>query len=85
VVVCRHCGVAIGVARKGGFVHLDGLPDGVDEHEAVPVDQQEYTAVMNDSAELRVKIEELIRHHGMFHPLSDCQFADRARAMLRVL
>lgn len=85
LVVCKYCGVSVAQNRVEVWVHLDGLPDGFDEHYAEPADQRAFIDDADQGAEIRVKVEELIRHHGMYHPLSDCQFTDRVRALMRVL
>jgi len=40
--VCQICGVPVGQARPGRWIHVDDLPEGAQEHEALPVDRVEF-------------------------------------------
>lgn len=82
--VCRLDGVELVQSRSGLWFHTDAIPQGVDpDHDTIPVDQDLYTATVEARADIKRAVEELILHHAVSHPLSDCQFAQRAIAALK--
>lgn len=85
MVVCTTCGVAIGLSGDGScWWHLDGYPEDVPNHDAEPVEESVYQKKQEAFTDTRILVEELIRHHTTFHPMSDCNFSTRVLAALRV-
>lgn len=82
--VCVLDGVPVGLSRSGRFVHLDEVPMDVEPHEVKEVVVAtlwvEETARQNNLAMIAA---EMLQHHGVIHPASDCEFSRRLEAALR--
>lgn len=83
--VCKVDGVAVAESRAGRLVHLDELPAGVDpDHEIELVELSALEAEELARTNLHTLAAELIAHHVVMHPMSDCAFASKLAVALRV-
>ena len=78
MMVCAVDGVDIATNYAGVWVHTDGLPKGVDpDHIVEPIRRDQWDARSEARADLRLAAEEMVAHHAMVHPLSDCEWAQK--------
>ncbi len=81
---CAVDGVEIGLSGFGRWVHLGGLPKGVDpEHEADPISRFAFQQLTMERGSLRDVALDMLGHHIAIHPTSDCAFSERLREALR--
>lgn len=82
--VCGSCGTQAGTSRTGKLVHTDWVPDGADEHavEAL-VTREAWDSAHDPLQQLRIVSLELVQHHSIVHPASDCVFAQRVAEAAR--
>lgn len=83
--VCKACGVPLAHSeRLGRWLHTDSIPPGVDPaHEPEPVEEAEFEATERDRQDLHTLAAELIAHHTVMHPMSECPFATKLAQALR--
>ncbi len=84
MVVCGTCGVPIGVKAAGGWIHLDSIPKEFDEHEAgYPTDTEIYAQAIREEFDVRLIAQEMLEHHLTFHPLTECEWAQKLNQAIR--
>lgn len=82
--VCAVDGIPVGMSRGGKLVHLDELDPDVEPHDVqTTVSSEMYTLAMMRQNDLAVRAAEMLQHHGVIHPASDCEFSQRLEAALR--
>ncbi len=76
MIVCGICGVPVGAAKNGRFVHLDDIPQGVNpDHEITPVPSSDFFNAEDYRFTLKGAAEDMLAHHATLHPASDCPWA----------
>lgn len=82
--VCATDGVAIAQNKLGRWVHLDELPQGTNpDHEIVEAELAALEAAERERQNIHTLAAELIQHHVVLHPMSDCAFATKLAQALR--
>jgi hypothetical protein len=80
-VVCAICGAPIAESRSGKWLHTEAPPGGMPEHDADPADGAVYRDEQEQRQDLRVALDNLLRHHNTLHP-DTCEFARQSLAAL---
>lgn len=82
--VCAACGTTAAENRVGKLIHTDWVPDGAGEHDVEAlVTREAWNAEHDPLHRLRIVALELVQHHGVVHPASDCVFAQRVAEAAR--
>lgn len=82
--VCFNCGVEVAESKSRGWVHVEAIPKGVDpDHPIVVVGPAEFVAVDTARADLRMAANDMLTHHGQFHPHHGCPFSENLERALR--
>lgn len=76
-VTCLVCGVEVGQAKNGRWLHLDDVPEGAPDHEVSLVDTKDYAIQMVALNDVRSAATDLLTHHATFHPSADCPWSER--------
>lgn len=82
--VCLVDGVEVAENRARRLVHLGDLPGGVDpDHDIVLADPAALEAEELARQDVHTLAMELVAHHTVMHPMSDCPFSMKLAAALR--
>lgn len=83
--VCARDGVVVVESRRSGWLHTDDIPKGHEPHDVDEVtSREEWEAGQARRTNLHGLAAELIEHHTVAHPFSDCEFSQRLAEALRL-
>jgi len=74
---CLVCGVDVGQAKNGRWLHLDDVPKDVPDHEVSIIKTEDYAAQMVMLTDIKSAATDLLTHHATFHPSADCPWSER--------
>ncbi len=82
--VCSVDGTTVARSRLERWVHVDGIPQGVEEHDVTEVlTLEEWEAGVVKKSDLQSLVVALLMHHRQFDPDPACKFVTQVEAALR--